>query len=133
MPDTPWTSDACSLVDAFRRKERSPAEELEATLVAIENSDLNCFSFLDPDRARRLCAHADVSLPFDGVPTGIRELFPYEGWPNTEASLVFMDRIADHTSRRLERLITPAASSLSVSPPPVSSAASTCLSRGSTE
>lgn len=105
MPDTPWTSDACSLVEAFRRKEHSPAEELEATLVAIEKSDLNCFSFLDPERARRLCAEADVSLPFGGVPTGIKELFPYEGWPNTEASLVFKDRIADHTSRHLERLI----------------------------
>ena len=105
MPDTPWPSDACSLVDAFRRKERSPAEELEASLAAIEKSDLNCFSFLDPERAHRICAGADVSLPFGGVPTGIKELFPYEGWPNTEASLVFKDRIADHTSRHLERLI----------------------------
>ena len=105
MPDTPWTSDACSLVEAFRRKERSPAEELDASLAAIERSDLNCFSFVDPERAQRMCADADVSLPFGGIPTGIKELFPYEGWPNTEASLVFKDRIADHTSRHLERLI----------------------------
>lgn len=105
MPDTPWMSDACSLVEAFRRKERSPAEELQATLAAIESSDLNCFSFVDPERAQRICADADVSRPFGGVPTGIKELFPYEGWPNTEASLVFKDRIADHTSRHLERLI----------------------------
>ena len=42
--DGPWTGDASSLVDAFRAGERSPVEELEATLAAIEASDLNCFS-----------------------------------------------------------------------------------------
>ncbi|HET6873481.1 MAG TPA: amidase [Acidimicrobiales bacterium] len=105
MPDTPWTGDACSLVDAFRSGRRSPQDELEATLAAIEASQLNCFSFVDPERARRACAEADVSLPFGGVPTGIKELFPFEGWPNTEASLVFKDRVADHTSRHLERLL----------------------------
>lgn len=105
MADTPWTSDACSLVEAFRRKERSPAEGLDATLAAIDDSDLNCFSFVDPERARRICAKADVSLPFGGIPTGIKELFPYEGWPHTEASLAFKDRVADHTSRHLERLV----------------------------
>lgn len=68
-------------------------------------SDFNCFSFVDPERTRRICAGADVSLPFGGIPTGIKELFPYEGWPHTEASLVFRDRVADHTSRHLERLI----------------------------
>ena len=38
MPtDTPWQGDACSLVDAFRAGDRSPVEELEATLAAIED------------------------------------------------------------------------------------------------
>ena len=59
MSDTPWQGDACSLVDAFRAGERSPAEELDAVLAAIAASDLNCFSFLDPDRARAAAnAHA---------------------------------------------------------------------------
>ena len=52
MTDTPWQGDACSLVDAFRAGERSPVEELEATLAAIEASDLNCFTYVDPERAR---------------------------------------------------------------------------------
>ena len=103
MTDT-WTGDACSLVDAFRAGERSPVEELEATLAAIEASDLNCFSHVDPDRARAAAVQADVSLPFGGVPTGIKELDPVEGWPYTEASLVFRDRIADHTSVIIQRL-----------------------------
>jgi Asp-tRNA(Asn)/Glu-tRNA(Gln) amidotransferase A subunit family amidase len=98
MLDAPWTDDACSLVDAFRRGERSPLEELEATLTALEGSDLNAFSFVDPERARTAAARADVNLPFGGVPAGIKELESVAGWPATEASLVFRDRVADVTS-----------------------------------
>ena len=105
MTDTPWTGDACSLVDAFRSGERSPKEELEATLTAIEGSDLNCFSHVDPDRARTAAAAADVSLPFGGVPAGLKELDPVAGWPYTEGSLVFRDRVAIHTGTVVERLL----------------------------
>ena len=45
--DLPWLGDACSLVDAFRSGERSPTEELEATLGAIAASDLGAFVWLD--------------------------------------------------------------------------------------
>ena len=100
-----WTGDACSLVDAFRNGERSPVEELDATLAAIEASDLNCFSFLDPERARSAAEKADVAQPFGGVPAGIKELEPVEGWPYTEASLVFRDRIATHTSVATQRML----------------------------
>ena len=104
MTDTPWQGDACSLVDAFRAGDRSPVEELEATLVAIEASDLNCFTFVDGDRAREQAKQAEVSLPFGGVPTAIKELDPVEGWPFTEASLAFRDRKAPHTSHFAQRL-----------------------------
>ncbi|WP_219943012.1 amidase [Iamia sp. SCSIO 61187] len=106
MADTPWQGDACSLVDAFRAGDRSPAEELEASLAAIEASDLRCFSFLDPERARQAAADADVALPFGGVPTGIKELEQVEGWPDTGASLVFADRVATHTMHSTQRLLT---------------------------
>jgi aspartyl-tRNA(Asn)/glutamyl-tRNA(Gln) amidotransferase subunit A len=105
VTDGPWTGDACGLVEAFRSGERSPVEELEATLAAIEASELNAFAFVDAERARRVATNADTSLPFGGVPTGIKELEQLEGWPNTEASLVFADRIADHTSVHVERLL----------------------------
>jgi aspartyl-tRNA(Asn)/glutamyl-tRNA(Gln) amidotransferase subunit A len=105
MTDAPWTGDACSLVDAFRAKERSPAEELEASLAAIAASDLNAFSFLDPERAMRAARDADVTAPFGGVPVGIKELEPVEGWPATEASLVFRDRVATSTSPVVRRLL----------------------------
>ena len=104
MSDTPWQGDACSLIDAFRSGQRSPAEEVEATLAAIEASDLNAFSHVDPERARAAAKTADVSLPFGGVPAAIKELDPVEGWPFTEASLVFKDRIAGHTSHQTIRL-----------------------------
>lgn len=104
MPDSPWQGDACSLVDAFRAGERSPVEELDATLDAIEASDLNAFSHLDPERARAAAATADLSLPFGGVPTAIKELDPVEGWPWTEASLVYKDRIGSFTSHQTQRL-----------------------------
>jgi Asp-tRNA(Asn)/Glu-tRNA(Gln) amidotransferase A subunit family amidase len=107
MTDLPWPDDACSLVDAFRRGERSPEEEVRATLAAIEASDLNCFSFVDPERALAAAAEADVSKPFGGVPVGIKELDFVEGWPATEASLVFKDRIATFTSQAAARFIGP--------------------------
>ncbi len=106
MGDGPWQGDACSLVDAFRAGERSPLEELDATLAAIEASRLNAFAFVDADRARDAARDADVSQPFGGVPTGIKELDVVEGWPQTEASLVFADRIATHTSTFIQRLFT---------------------------
>ena len=68
MTDTPWTGDACSLVDAFRSGERSPTEELDATFAAIDASQLNAFVHLDRERACRVAATADVTKPFGGVP-----------------------------------------------------------------
>ena len=105
MADSPWAGDACSLVDAFRSGERSPAEELDATLAAIETSDLNAFSFLDPEPAIERARKADSSLPFGGVPLGIKELEHVAGWPATDASLVFADRKAGHTGTVVERLV----------------------------
>src|SRR3954451_8753178 len=105
MTDGPWLGDASSLVDAFRAKERSPLEELDATLAAIAASDLNAFSFLDVERARESARNDEVSDPFGGVPVGVKELEPVVGWPATEGSLVFRDRIASTTSTVIQRLL----------------------------
>jgi aspartyl-tRNA(Asn)/glutamyl-tRNA(Gln) amidotransferase subunit A len=104
MIDTPWLGDACSLVDAYRRGERSPVDELDAALAAIEASALAAVPFVDTDAARAAAAGADVSLPFGGVPIGVKELHAVAGWPYTEASLVFADRVADHTTTMVSRL-----------------------------
>src|SRR6476646_8776712 len=104
MVDAPWSGDTVSLVEAFRSGERSPVEELDATLAAIEASDINAFSFLDPDGARKAAANADVARPFGGVPIGVKELDNVAGWPATEASLTLRDEVADHDSTKVARL-----------------------------
>src|SRR5262249_17480681 len=102
MTDTPWLGDACSLVDAFRSGERTPAEELDATLVAIEASDLNAFSHLEA--ARDAATRADVSTSFGGVPVGVKELDSVAGWPYTQASVPLKDQVATHDSELVHRL-----------------------------
>jgi aspartyl-tRNA(Asn)/glutamyl-tRNA(Gln) amidotransferase subunit A len=101
---TPWLGDACSLVDAFRARELSPLEALEDCIAAIAKSPLNAFSFTDFARAREAAAKADVALPFGGVPFGIKELEKVAGWPYTQASVVFKDRVAGHDDTSASRL-----------------------------
>jgi Asp-tRNA(Asn)/Glu-tRNA(Gln) amidotransferase A subunit family amidase len=103
---TPWLGDACGLVDALRAKELSPLEALEDCVAAIEQSPLNAFSFTDFDRAREAASNADLTRPFGGVPFGVKELERVEGWPYTEASVLFKDRVADEDDTSIERLRT---------------------------
>jgi aspartyl-tRNA(Asn)/glutamyl-tRNA(Gln) amidotransferase subunit A len=104
MSDTPWQGDACSLVDEFRAGRRSPLEELQASYAAIEASELNAFSHLDREQAEAAARAADVSLPFGGVPVGVKELDQVQGWPDTDACVVFADRIATQTSFQVQRI-----------------------------
>ncbi|MCU1366054.1 MAG: putative amidase [Ilumatobacteraceae bacterium] len=104
MTDTPWQGDACSLVEAFRAGERSPVEELAATYAAIDASALNAFCYTPRDQALETARLADVSLPFGGVPIGVKELDDVEGWPATDACVVFEDRVATQTSFNAQRL-----------------------------
>jgi len=96
--------DACSLVDAFRAGTISPTEALEGSLAAIAASSLNAVCFVDEEQARASAAAADVSLPFGGVPMGVKELDPVKGWPQTEASLVLKDHIAEYDGTMTARL-----------------------------
>ncbi len=100
-----WDGDAVGLVEAFRSGERSPIEELEAVFAAVDASDLNAVCFEDREAARAAAAAADVSLPFGGVPTGVKELTPVEGWPDTEASVPLRDGIAAHTATMVRRVV----------------------------
>ena len=71
---------------------------------AIDASDLNAFSFLDRDAAVLAAKTADVSLPFGGVPLGVKELTNVSGWPATEASVPLKDHVATQTSTMVTRL-----------------------------
>ena len=72
MSDTPWTGDVVGLVEAFRAGERSPSEELEATLAAVEASDLNAVCHVDADAAPNGNGDGDVD--------GKWECDPYDEW-----------------------------------------------------
>ena len=73
MTDTPWLGDACSLVDAFRSGERSPVEELEAVLAAIEASDLERLRLPRRRRARgRRPTTPTCRCPSAACPSGSR-------------------------------------------------------------
>ncbi len=100
----PWLDDACSLVEAYRAGTLSPTEALEASLDAIGSSELNAVCHVDEDAARAAAAAADVSLPFGGVPIGVKELDHVSGWPYSEASLVFADRVATFDNTHVTRL-----------------------------
>ncbi|HLN16447.1 MAG TPA: amidase family protein [Acidimicrobiales bacterium] len=100
----PWLDDACGLVEAFRAGTLTPLEALDACLAAAERSPLNAFSHLDVDRAREAAHRADVSLPFGGVPFGVKELEHVAGWPFTEASTIFADRRSEHDQTSIVRL-----------------------------
>jgi aspartyl-tRNA(Asn)/glutamyl-tRNA(Gln) amidotransferase subunit A len=104
MTDVPWQGDACSLVEAYRRGERSPREELDATIAAIDGSDLNAFSHVHREQAIAAAATADVSLPFGGVPIGVKELDQVAGWPDTHASVLYRDAVAADTSTHVARI-----------------------------
>ncbi len=101
---TPWLDDACSLVEAFRARTLSPLEALDSCIEAIEASPLNTVSHADFTRARQAARDADVSLPFGGVPFGVKELEYVEGWPYTDASMIFKDRVSDHDQTSITRL-----------------------------
>jgi Asp-tRNA(Asn)/Glu-tRNA(Gln) amidotransferase A subunit family amidase len=104
VTDVPWQGDAFSLVEAFRAGERTPLDELDATLAAIESSELNAFSFLDADAARDTAARVDMNAPLGGVPIGVKELDSVAGWPYTQASVPLKDCVASHDSTLVSRL-----------------------------
>lgn len=101
---TPWPGDAVGLVDAFRRGERSPVDELAATLAAIERSDLNAFSHLDADAALERASQVDLSAPFGGVPLPVKAGTSVASWPFDEASVPLAGRTAEIDSTVVARL-----------------------------
>ena len=102
--NTPWVGDAAGLVDEFQTGKRSPVDEVNAVFDAIDQNDLNAFSYLDKEGALTRAKQADVSLPLGGVPIAVKELHNVEGWPDTSASLVFADRVSQFDGTMIQRL-----------------------------
>ena len=101
---SPWANDAISLLEAFRNGDRSPIEEAEAVLEQVKNSPLNAFSYIDEEMSLQSAKNADISLPLGGIPVAVKELHNVKGWPDTNASLVFTDRISQFDGTMIQRL-----------------------------
>jgi aspartyl-tRNA(Asn)/glutamyl-tRNA(Gln) amidotransferase subunit A len=104
MADSPWGSDTISLVEAYRSGERTPADEVEAVLAAIDASELAAITHVDADAAREAAASADVSLPLGGVPVLVKQGQKVRGWPATEGSVALADLTHDEDATLVTRL-----------------------------
>src|SRR5689334_23308689 len=108
-----WERDAWELADGVRSGQLRAAELLDHFLARVDkyNDELNAFCFLDVERARARAAEIDAAVArgedpgvWAGVPMGVKELVAVEGWPDTHASVLYEDRIADHTATEAARL-----------------------------
>jgi len=108
-----WEWDACEIADAVRAGNLSAVDVLETHLTRIErlDPDLNCVCYLDPRAARARAAEIDAEIaagrdpgPLAGVPVGVKELASVAGWPETHASVVYADHIAEGDDTEVSRL-----------------------------
>ena len=107
----PWLQDAGSLADAIRRGEVRSADAVEASLLAIEDSDLNTVAYLDAESARAAAAEIDRRIAagedpglFAGVPMLIKDVMHVKGWPTARGSVPLKENIVDYDSTQVERL-----------------------------
>ena len=106
--------DARTIADGVRSGRLRASDVLAHALERIErlNPAINALVFVDPDRAAAVASSVDQRVaagedpgPLAGVPLGIKELEPVEGWPDTRASTFFRDRTATGTSIMTSRLL----------------------------
>jgi aspartyl-tRNA(Asn)/glutamyl-tRNA(Gln) amidotransferase subunit A len=108
-----WERDAWELAEAVRAGELKAVDLLDLFLGRVEkfNEELNAFCFLDVEGARERAADIDDAVArghdpgvWAGVPMGVKELVAVDGWPDTHASMLYKDNIADHTATEAARL-----------------------------
>jgi aspartyl-tRNA(Asn)/glutamyl-tRNA(Gln) amidotransferase subunit A len=94
------------LLDAYRRRDRSPIEVVGETLkrAAAADRELNAFVTLTPELALAQAAAAERAYaagsagPLAGVPVTIKDLLDVEGVRTSAGSLLDGDRIAERDS-----------------------------------
>ena len=103
------------LLRAFRTREASPVEAMEATLRRAEALRESCNPFTEIfaesalEKARESEArHAGKNggpRPLEGLPLAVKEMFRLAGTRRTSASLVFAGRADDETDVYIQRLL----------------------------
>ena len=109
-----WQRSASDIADLVNRSEVSAVDVLAHFRERIErlNPRLGAFTYLDWDGATRQAIEVDrmvaegQTFPFAGVPMGVKELESVSGWPDTDGSHVFRDRIAEADDVMVARLRT---------------------------
>lgn len=115
MSDLHYLS-ACEALARFRDRSLSPVELMEATIERAEAVEptVNAFSHTRYDEARAQAAFAEARFaprsaqpprPLEGIPLAIKEEEPITGQPWTQGSLLFKERVADHTSAFAQRMV----------------------------
>jgi Asp-tRNA(Asn)/Glu-tRNA(Gln) amidotransferase A subunit family amidase len=99
----------------FRARKLSPVELMAATIARAEAVEptVNAFTHRFFDAAMESARKAEARYagkgprprPLEGIPLAIKEEMPVAGQPNSSASLIFKDHIADHTSPLAERML----------------------------
>jgi len=97
--------DLASTQRALQKKEISALELTDAYLQKMDtNVHLNCYITPTPDKARKMAKLSDeriskgVSLPLEGIPIGIKDLFCTEGIHTTAGSRILEDFIPSYES-----------------------------------
>ena len=108
-----WERDAHVIADDVRGGAVSALDVLEVHLERIARLDpgLNSVCHLDAEGARARAGQIDAEIaagndpgPLAGVPIGVKELASVGGWPETHASLVYADRVAEVDDTEVARL-----------------------------
>lgn len=107
----PWLDDASSLADAVRTGDVRAADAVEASLQAIQKSQLNPIVHLNAEGARRQAEAIDERVKsggdpglWAGVPLLVKDMEDAAGMPTSYGSVVFKDNMAERDSTHVERL-----------------------------
>jgi Asp-tRNA(Asn)/Glu-tRNA(Gln) amidotransferase A subunit family amidase len=114
MEDLHYLS-ATDALARFRAKELSPVELMEAVIARAESVEptVNAFTHtryeqaLEQARAaaQRYASGGSEPRSLEGLPVGLKDEVPVEGWPWSNGSLIMKDEIADHTAPIAQRIL----------------------------
>ena len=108
-----WSLSAMQLGEAYRSRELSPAEVLEAVLARCEsvNPSLNAIVTLDSDGARKAARASEARWrrdealgPLDGVPLTVKDNIPVQGLPTTWGSRLLAGYVPSEDELPVARL-----------------------------
>ncbi|MGH9026246.1 MAG: amidase [Acidimicrobiia bacterium] len=105
--------DAWELADDVRARRLSARELLDVHLERIDelNPTINAMCYRDDHAARAAADAVDARVAggedpglLAGLPFGVKELMPVAGWPHSEASLLYADRVATTDAHEVTRV-----------------------------